>query len=121
MIIGELCLETNDVNRLAAFCKALLEVDNGSEDPVHQTILADETISAVYNDGTDKKNDNRNISLAFTVENIASWFEKVKALGAEIIREPVTRPWGAVNMSFYDPDRNVIYLRNFPKKEQAAN
>ena len=56
-------------------------MDNGSEDPVHQTILADETISAVYNDVTVKKNDNRNISLAFTVENMAGWFEKVKTLG----------------------------------------
>lgn len=36
-------------------------------------------------------------------------------LGAEIIEKPTVRPWGATNMSFYDPDRNVIYLRSFPK------
>lgn len=34
-------------------------------------------------------------------------------LGAEVIEKPTVRPWGAVNMSFYDPDRNVIYLRSF--------
>ena len=29
---------------------------------------------------------------------------------ARIIEPPTRRPWGAVNMSFYDPDNNVIYL-----------
>lgn len=28
-----------------------------------------------------------------------------------IIEPPTKRPWGAVNMSFYDPDNNVIYFR----------
>jgi len=26
------------------------------------------------------------------------------------------RPWGAVNMSFYDPDNNLIYLRQFSEE-----
>ena len=33
-----------------------------------------------------------------------------------IIEPPAKRPWGAVNMSFYDPDGNVIYLRSFPPR-----
>ena len=113
MIIGEVCLETNDVVRLAAFYKQLLGTDNGSDDPVHQTILAEETMLTVYADGTPKENNNRNISLAFTVDDIDACYEKVVRLGAEIIEKPTARPWGAVSMSFYDPDRNVIYLRSF--------
>jgi len=35
--------------------------------------------------------------------------------GVEIIDKPKTRPWGARNMSFYDPDRNIVYLRSFSK------
>ena len=37
------------------------------------------------------------------------------ALGAPIVEPPTQRPWGAVNMSFRDPDGNVVYLRSFPK------
>ena len=91
MRLGEVGLLTNDVVRLSDFYKALLETDNGSKDKVHQTIIGDETMLTVYNDG----------------------YQRVLALGAEVIEKPTRRPWGAVNMSFYDPDRNVIYLRSF--------
>ena len=48
--------------------------------------------------------------------NIEKEYEKVKALGARIIEPPAKRPWGAVSMSFYDPDNNMIYFRSFPEK-----
>lgn len=67
----------------------------------------------IYNGGSIKNIDNQNICLAFTVDVIEKEYKKVLALGAEIIEKPTKRPWGAVNMSFYDPDRNVIYLRSF--------
>ena len=115
MRIGEVCLLTNDVRRLAGFYKRLLEVENGSEDETHQFILTEETALTVYNDGTLKNNQNQNICLAFTVEDMKKAYEKVLALGAKILEPPTKRPWGAVNMSFYDPDNNVIYFRCFPK------
>ncbi len=115
MRIGEVGLLTNDVVRLADFYKKLLEVDNGSTDKVHQTIIAEETMLTVYNDGTVRNNLNQNICLAFTVGDIEKEYEKVLSLGVEIIEKPTKRPWGATNMSFYDPDRNVIYLRSFEK------
>ncbi|MCH5348035.1 MAG: VOC family protein [Oscillospiraceae bacterium] len=113
MKIGEVSLLTNDVIRLADFYKKLLETDNDSNDEVHQTIISEETMLTIYNDGTEKNNQNQNICLAFTVDDIESEYKKVLALGAEIIEPPTKRPWGAVNMSFYDPDNNIIYLRSF--------
>ena len=41
MRLGEVCILTNNVVRLADFYKSLLEIDNGSDDEVHQTILAE--------------------------------------------------------------------------------
>ncbi len=117
MKIGEVGLLTNDVARLSDFYKKLLDVDNGSDDTVHQTILKEETMLTVYNDGTNKNNLNQNMCLAFTVDDIDREYEKVLGLGAEIIEKPTVRPWGAVNMSFYDPDRNVVYLRSFKKTD----
>lgn len=113
MRLGEVGLLTNDVVRLANFYKKLLGVDNASDDRVHQTIISEETMLTVYNDGTEKNNQNQNICLAFTVENMDEAYGKVLELGAEVIEEPTVRPWGAINMSFYDPDRNIIYLRSF--------
>ena len=115
MKIGEVCLLTNDVKRLAAFYKGLLEAENGSDDETHQFIINEETALTIYNDGSVKNNRNQNICLAFTVDDVDKAYEKVLALGARIIEPPAKRPWGAVNMSFYDPDNNVIYFRSFPK------
>lgn len=113
MRIGEITLLTNDVVRLANFYKLVLEIENGSNDDVHQTILSEETMLTIYNDGSEKNNENQNICFAFTVNDIDAEYEKLVKLGVEIIEEPKLRPWGAKNMSFYDPDRNVIYLRSF--------
>ena len=115
MRLGEVGLLTNDVIRLADFYKALLETDNGSDDEVHQTIIAEETMLTIYNDGSAKNNNNQNICIAFTVDDMDREYQKVLRLGVEIIEKPTKRPWGAVNMSFYDPDRNVVYLRSFDR------
>lgn len=113
MRLGEVSLLTNDVVSLADFYKILLEINDDSKDEVHQTIIAEETMLTVYNDGSLKNNNNQNMCLAFTVDDMEKEYQKVLAMGAEIIEKPVRRPWGAVNMSFYDPDRNIVYLRSF--------
>ena len=118
MTIGEVCLLTNNVPRIAAFYKQLLGVENGSNDETHQFIISEGTALTVYNDGTVKSNRNQNICLAFTVDDIDREYEKVVALGAEIIAPPTKQPWGAVNMSFYDPDNKMAFLRHFPENEQ---
>lgn len=114
MRIGEVGLLTTDVIRLADFYKALLGIENGSNDEVHQTLIAEETMLTIYNDGSSKNNNNQNICLAFTVEDMEQEYQKLLELGAEILEEPQLRPWGACNMSFYDPDKNRIYFRSFP-------
>jgi predicted enzyme related to lactoylglutathione lyase len=118
--IGEVCLLTNDVPRLAAFYKQLLGVENGSNDETHQFIISEGTALTVYNDGTVKNNLNQNICLAFTVDDIDKAYEKVLSLGARIIEPPAKRPWGAINMSFYDPDNNMVYPRSFLKNAKES-
>lgn len=115
MRIGEVGLLTNNVVRLADFYKTLLEANNGSNDNAHQTIIAEETMLTIYNDGSVKNNLNKNICLAFTVDDVDEEYNKLVKMGIEIIEKPTTRPWGARNMSFYDPDNNIIYLRSFKK------
>lgn len=115
MRIGEVGLLTNDVRKLAAFYKQLLGIENDSKDEVLQVLIAEETSLTIYNDGSVKNNQNQNICLAFTVDDIEKEYKKVLAMGARIIEGPAKRPWGAVNMSFYDPDINMIFFRSFPE------
>ena len=41
MIIGEICLLTNDVRKLADFYKGLPGIDNGSNDDMYQFIISE--------------------------------------------------------------------------------
>lgn len=102
--------------RLADFYKMLLGVDNGSEDTVHQTILSRETMLTVYNDGESRENGVQKMSLAFTSDDVDREYARLVKQGVRILEKPVTRPWGARNMSFYDPDGNVVYIRSLPSE-----
>lgn len=115
MRLGEVGLLSNDVVRLANFYKTFLGVENDSNDSIHQTIIAEETMLTIYNDGSVKNNNNQNICLAFTVDDVDYEYSKLLTLDVKIIEEPMTRPWGTRNLSFYDPDGNRIYLRSFMK------
>ena len=112
--VGEVCLLTRDVPRLAGFYRALLGVpDSGDKDPVHQTILREETSLTIFDDGCEHDSAAGSICLAFTVEDVDRAAELVRKLGGHVLEEPCDRPWGARNMSFLDPDGNTIYLRSF--------
>lgn len=89
-------------------------IDNECNDDVHQFIISEETALTIYNDGILRKTNPQNICIAFTVNDVDMEFERVKALGVEIVSPPTVRPWGAKNMSFLDPDGNLITFRSFP-------
>ena len=114
MKVGEVCFMTSDVIRLSEFYKTLLEVENGSSDPVHQAILTEETSLTIYNDGLVRNVNPHNICIAFTVNDVDMEYERLKNMGVEIVDPPTMRPWGAMNMSFLDPDHNLITFRSFP-------
>lgn len=117
MKIGEVCLLTRDVPRLAKFYRELLGVPpDGDEDNWgHQFVLNEETSLTVMRD--DRPRQGQSAALAFTVRDIDAAYQKVQAMGAEIIEPPTVRPWGAVNMSFRDPDGNAVFFRAFPAEE----
>lgn len=116
MFLAEVCLETNDVLRLAHFYRSILGLQSDDRNEVHQVITTDTVAITVYNDGTRKNNQNNNISLAFTVDDVDKEYEKLLKLGVQIIDPPTTRQWGARNMHFCDPDGNHVYFRSFPNE-----
>ena len=93
MKIDEVSLLTNDVPRLADFYKQPLGTENNSSDETHLFILTGGTALTICNDGTVKNNQNQNICLAFTAEDIEKEYERVPALGARINEAPTKGPW----------------------------
>lgn len=114
MKLGEVCLLTDDVPRLANFYRRLLGIDGNCDDPVHQTVIAEEPMLTVYNDGIPRAGAVNRMCLAFSVEDVDEAYARVCSLGAEVLTPPTKQPWGAVNMSFLDPDGNTVYLRKLP-------
>lgn len=113
MFLAEVCIETNDVLKVAGFYRQILGMESFEKDEIHQVIISEDVALTVYNDGNPKNNQNQNISLAFTVSDVDAEFERLLKLGIEIVEPPTTRPWGARNMHFCDPDGNHIYFRSF--------
>ncbi len=115
MILGEVCIETNDVVKIADFYRSILGISSDCKDEVHQFIITESTTLSVYNNGKIKNNQNENISLAFTVDDVDEEYKRLLNLGVHIIDAPKLQPWGAKNMHFCDPDGNHIYFRSMPK------
>lgn len=113
MKLGEVCLLTGDVIRLANFYRQLLDLPEGSGDPVYQMLLAEEPMLTIFNDGQPHSADRSPITLAFTVDDIEAAYTKLQSMQATILEPPTKRPWGATNMVIQDPDGNTIYLRSF--------
>lgn len=112
MYLGEVCLCTNDVIALAGFYKKLFGLEDINRDEVHQLIIDQGVEFTIYNDGTNKNNQNQNICLAFTVDDVDKEYEKLLSMGITVLEPPTTRPWGARNMHFLDPDGNHIFFRS---------
>lgn len=115
--IGEICIHTDDVIKLADFYRWLLGIEEVNQDDVHQFILRENTVFTVYNDGTQKKKLTNNFSLAFDVDDVDFEYERLLKNKVVIIEKPTMRPWGAKNLHFLDPDGNHIYFRSFPTKK----
>ena len=119
MFLGEVCIETNDVIKLAEFYRKILKIhsdnDTDDKDEIHQSIISEGVGLTVYNDGHKKNNQNENISLAFTVDDVEEEYYILQKMGVNIIQTPKVQTWGAKNMIFKDPDGNKIYFRSIQK------
>ncbi len=115
MKLGEVCIETNDVIKVADFYRKILNISSDCRDEIHQFIITEGTTLTVYNNGMPKNNQNQNISLAFTVDDVDEEYERLLNLGIYIIDAPKLQPWGAKNIHFCDPDGNHIYFKSLPK------
>ncbi len=47
----------------------------------------------------------------FRSDDLDATFEKVRALGAEVLQEPADQPWGVTDCAFRDPSGNLVRIQ----------
>lgn len=114
MTFSGICLITNDVHRLSEVYQTVLQTTPDCYDNIHQEIHTLGASLALLKSENQEDHGNKNISLAFTVDDVDMEYDRIKKLGISIIDPPTVRPWGAKNMWFCDPDGNSVVFRSFP-------
>lgn len=113
MYLGEICLLTQNVPRLAGFYRTLLQAEGNNADEAWQAVVQGEPMLTVMHSEELPPNAPQRAVLAFTVEDMEAACAHVLAMGAKVLQPPMRQPWGTVNMILEDPDGNRVYLRQF--------
>jgi predicted enzyme related to lactoylglutathione lyase len=119
----DVCFITNDVLRLRAFYEAVFGI-KAEGDEIHSGISLDGlTLVFDHVDIADKNTAFRyveagganNVIVGFNVDDVDAEYRRLLSLGAEMLNEPTTHPWGARSFQFRDPDGNILNFRSIPK------
>ncbi|MFD9942093.1 VOC family protein [Nonomuraea sp. NPDC059023] len=49
--------------------------------------------------------------IVFSTDDLDATFEKIRAYGAEVLQEPIDRPWGPRDSAFRDPSGNTVRIQ----------
>jgi predicted enzyme related to lactoylglutathione lyase len=123
MQFTDVCFITNDVLRLRVFYEAVFGV-KAEGDEIHSGISI-EGLTLVF-DHVDIAEENtafryvkaggaNNVIVSFNVDDVDAEYRRLLSLGAEMLNEPTTHPWGARSFQFRDPDGNILSFRSVPK------
>lgn len=114
MTLGEVCIYSDDVPACARFYRTLLGLDTQTDDCLdafHQFVIASETQLTVQK--REAPCAGQSAALAFTVADVDAEYQRLCAMGVEVVQMPHTQPWGARNMIIKDPDGHMVYIRQW--------
>ena len=57
-----------------------------------------------------------NVIVGFNVDDVDAEYDRLLLLGAEMLNEPTSHPWGARSFQFRDIDGNILNFRTVPKE-----
>lgn len=120
----DVCFITNDVLRLRAFYETVFDV-KAEGDEIHSGIsiggltlvfdhvdIADENSTFRYVEASGANN----VIVGFNVDDVDAEYQRLLMMGAQMLNEPTTHPWGARSFQFKDPDGNILNFRTIPKE-----
>ncbi len=110
-----MCLITRDVRRLSAFYSTILEAQVEGDDE-HAVVFTEGMGMAIFAErgmelmapGSMRGAGVGSFTMEFQVEDADSEYERLSALGVEIIHPPQTYPWGRRPVWLRDPDGNIV-------------
>ena len=125
ILFTDVCFITNDVLRLHTFYEAVFGI-KAEGDEIHSGISID-GLTLVF-DHVDIAGENsafryveaggsNNVIVGFNVDDVDAEYQRLLPLGAEMLNEPTTHPWGARSFQFRDPDGNILNFRSLMKRE----
>ena len=121
MKFTDICFITNDVLRLRAFYEIVFG-GKSEGDEIHSTLGINGTYFVFLLQKTqdfyfEMTVGASNMILSFNVDDCDFEYNRLLALGADMVSEPKTHPWGARSFQFKDPDGNILNFRSMPKGE----
>ena len=119
--LANICLVTNDVDRLAAFYRKVLKVE---PERVGNDYLEFRTGSGVlavfsaeaqekYIPGSTKPGENHSAILEFKVTDVDAEYERLHEIVKTWVKGPTNQPWGTRSIYFRDPDGNLVNFFTF--------
>ena len=116
---SDICFVTNDVLRLRAFYEAVFGGKTEGDEFHSSLVLGNMGFTFAHVDILQQNpsfnyvstNVANNIIASFDVENVDAEYQRLLPLGAQMLNEPTTHPWGARSFQFKDPDGNILNFR----------
>ena len=116
MRFGEVCVLSGNVRKLADFYRLILGIEGCADgDDTWQLLLDGDVRLVIWDDGTPKTNNNTNMCLAFTCDDVDVEYQRLKELeGIRIhfVEAPHDSLHGYRSMCFYDIDGNKVFFRS---------
>ena len=118
-LFTDICFITHDVPRLCAFYEAIFGVPAEGND-THAGIRLGNLV--IVFDHVRLAEDNpsfhyiephgaNNTIIGFNVDDVDAEYQRILSIGAVVLNEPTTHPWGARSFQFRDPDGNILNFR----------
>ena len=115
MKFAGICLVTDNVPALADFYTRLLGVQaEGDEnhvdlkvDGADLTIFSTQGMESMAPQSMQGAG-HGSLTISFEVHDVDGEYERLKTMGVEIVKPPVSYPWGTRSVWFRDPDRNIV-------------
>ena len=115
MRFNGICIVSEDVRRLRDFYRDVLQVEADGEN-VHAIFsTTGASLSIFSSSGMEEMAPGSmagagcgSYTLEFEVADVDREYDRIKAMGAPVVKPPTTQPWGRRSFWFRDPDGNIV-------------
>jgi predicted enzyme related to lactoylglutathione lyase len=112
---NNICLISQNVSRMRDFYRQVLQTETEGDDTFAVIKTEGAGLSIFWQQGMEQMAPGctagaapGGFTLEFEVDDVDTEYERLIALGVEIVKPPTTQPWGWRSTWFRDPDGNIV-------------